>query len=113
MMSNAEYLAWRTILPESGKTWVDRVRNEEPSRRVTSSFRSVAGSFPSKKMGRTVQFESGVERAGVHEYEHDKCVLEFWDQPEPIRLEYKHSTGRLLALLHTPDFLVLREKSAH
>jgi putative transposase len=38
----------------------------------------------------TIQFESHwVELAGIYEMEHDAAVLEFFDQPPPIKLEYE------------------------
>jgi hypothetical protein len=41
-------------------------------------------------MGVTIQFESHrVELAAIYEMEHDREVLEHYDQPPPIRLEYE------------------------
>lgn len=68
-------------------------------------------------MNGTIQFESHrVELAHVYEYEHDRGVLEYYDQPQPIKLLYK-STGkdgkeRGIGYMHTPDFFVIRPNSA-
>jgi putative transposase len=64
-------------------------------------------------MGVTIQFESHwVELAGIYEMEHDTAVLEFFDQPPPIKLEYESATGKRLGVIHTPDFFVIRETEA-
>ncbi len=38
--------------------------------------------------------------------EHDPAVLEFYDQPPPIKLTYAARNGRLTGFLHTPDFVI-------
>jgi hypothetical protein len=64
-------------------------------------------------MGVTIQFESHrVELAFVREMEHDLAVLEYYDQPPPIPLDYKTAKGRHLRVVHTPDFFVMREAAA-
>jgi transposase InsO family protein len=64
-------------------------------------------------MGVTIQFESHrVELAGIYELENDGRVLEYYDQPPPIKLDYKSANGKRLGVIHTPDFFVLREDEA-
>ncbi len=64
-------------------------------------------------MGVTIQFESHrVELAGIYEMEHDRRVIEYYDQPAAIKLDYESANGRRLGVYHTPDFLVLRETEA-
>ncbi|HZH29199.1 MAG TPA: Mu transposase C-terminal domain-containing protein [Pyrinomonadaceae bacterium] len=65
-------------------------------------------------MGLTIQFESHTgELALIYEYEHDrKGVLEYYDQPPPIKLLYQSINNRHLGVLHTPDFFVIRSDSA-
>jgi transposase InsO family protein len=80
---------------------------------VGSGRGNVSGRYPSKKMGVTIQFESHrVELAAIYEMEHDPEVLEYYDQPLPIRLEYESAKGRHVAVLHTPDYFVIRRDSA-
>src|SRR5439155_13828078 len=50
----------------------------------------------------------GVELAGLYEYEHDRRVLEFYDQPPAIKLYYQAKNGRQVSVWHTPDYFVLR-----
>ncbi|MDQ3133372.1 MAG: hypothetical protein M3Q76_01010 [Acidobacteriota bacterium] len=48
---------------------------------------NVAGRFPSRKMGVTIQFESHKnELARIRELEYDPEVLEYYDQPPSIKL---------------------------
>ena len=64
-------------------------------------------------MGVTIQFESHrVELAGIYEMEHDAGVLEYFDQPPTIKLDYESPAGKRMGVLHTPDFFVIREKEA-
>jgi putative transposase len=115
MLNPEEFRQWcyRLGLSRAAISAVETIRNAEPSRRVGSRGRSVAGRFPSDKMGRTVQFESHtVELAGIWQYEHDPHVLEFYDQPVPIKLNYASAAGRPLGVVHTPDFFVLRSDGA-
>jgi len=73
----------------------------------------VSGLYPSRKMGKTIQFESHrVELAAVYEMEHDPLTLEFYDQPPSIMLDYKSENHRRLVVRHTPDFFVLRQDNA-
>jgi transposase InsO family protein len=64
-------------------------------------------------MGVTIQFESHrVELAFIHEMEHDPEVLEYYDQPPAIPLEYLSARGRRVAVTHTPDYFVIRRDGA-
>jgi transposase InsO family protein len=64
-------------------------------------------------MGVTIQFESHrVELAAVYELEHNRDVLEYWDQPNSIKLDYESAHGRHLGVLHTPDYFVIRRTEA-
>jgi transposase InsO family protein len=60
-----------------------------------------------------MQFESHrVELAFVLEFEHDPNVLEYYDQPCHLPLQYIGSSGRRVTARHTPDYFVLRADSA-
>jgi putative transposase len=64
-------------------------------------------------MGRTIQFESHhVELYGIYEIEYDDDVLEYYDQPIRIQLQYRARSGRKTTQWHTPDFFVIRQSSA-
>lgn len=100
----------RLQLPDRGRKYLERVRSSPPSRRVASFVGNVVGRYASRKMGCTIQFESRHgELAVVYQFEHDAHVLEFYDQPEPIKLSYVAGSGRQTGAAHTPDFVVLRD----
>jgi transposase InsO family protein len=64
-------------------------------------------------MGVTIQFESHrVELAAIYEMEHDAEVVEYYDQPPPLKLNYKSGNGKCLGVIHTPDFFVIRATHA-
>ena len=97
------------ILPHA-RTLIDQIRRSDPVRRVGGGRSNVTGRYPSRKMGVTIQFESHrVELAGIYEMEHDAEVLEFYDQPIQIKLNYEAPGGKPLGVLHTPDFFVIRK----
>lgn len=115
MLTSDGLLSWfqRLSTPEPTRTTINHVRSSGPSRRVEGGRSNVSGRYPSKKMGVTIQFESHwVKLAGIYEMEHDAAVLEFFDQPPPIKLEYESPTGKRMGVLHTPDFFVIRETEA-
>src|SRR6185369_14471600 len=87
---------------------IEQIRSAAPSRSVQSGAGNVHGRYPSKKMGMTIQFESHqVELPAIYELEHDAQVLEFYDQPPAIKLDYLGIDGRRRSHLHTPDFFVI------
>jgi putative transposase len=100
------------ILPHA-RALIDQIRSSNPARRVGGGRSNVSGRYPSRKMGVTIQFESHrVELAGIYEMEHDVEVLEFYDQPIQIKLNYETPGGKPLGVLHTPDFFVIRKATA-
>jgi putative transposase len=115
-MLNDETLAlWFQRLSISTQTQsiIRQIRTSEPARRVGSRRYNVSGRYPSKKMGRTIQFESHrVELAEIYFMEHESSVLEYYDQPPPIKLLYKSVAGRSLGVLHTADYFVIRTDGA-
>jgi putative transposase len=116
MLDEQRYQSWCRSLgfKQETKELLDRIRSLPPARRVGGGKKNVAGRYPSRKMGVTIQFEShSNELAAVLEYENDPDCLEFYDQPQPsIPLEYVAKNGRRLHVLHTADFFVLRTASA-
>ncbi|MGA8729666.1 MAG: TnsA endonuclease N-terminal domain-containing protein [Terracidiphilus sp.] len=103
----------RLGLAERAHAVINQIRLCGPSRRVGGGRANVTGRYPSRKMGVTIQFESHrVELAGIYEMEHDECVLEYYDQPPAIKLDYESANGNRLGVYHTPDFFVLRNTEA-
>jgi hypothetical protein len=115
LLKDDEFLTWCKRLGFGDTTFeaVAKVRSHGPTRRVGGGRISVSGRYPSRKMGVTIQFESHkVELAFIYRLEHDSSVLEYYDQPPSIPLTYDASDGRRLAVLHTPDFFVIRKEAA-
>src|SRR5439155_18727987 len=115
MLSPEAFAAWceRTEVSVQARSLIDRIRSSSPARRVGGGKSNVSGRYPSRKMGLTIQFESHrVELAGVYEMEHDAGVLEYFDQPPPIKLDYESAGGKRIGVFHTPDFFVIRETEA-
>ena len=115
MFTSEEYEAWcyHLCLSHAACSLIERIRSGEPARAVQSRHGNVSGRYPSRKMGRTIQFESHRnELAAILELEHDAEVCEYYDQPSPIKLNYPSAKGRQLGVLHTPDFFVIRADGA-
>jgi putative transposase len=112
MLDHEEFLLWcdQLGLCQGARATIANIRSAGPARRVGGGHENVSGRYPSRKMGVTIQFESHrVELAFVHEMEHSPDVLEYYDQPPAIPLEYVSSTGRRLAVMHTPDYFVIEK----
>lgn len=102
-------LGWSEIV----QGMINHIRESPPARRVRSSARNVSVRYPSQKMGRIIQAESHRnELAGVYEMEYDENVLEYYDQPPPIKLTYPSKADRTVGVLHTADYFVIRQASA-
>ncbi len=110
-----EFFEWGQKLQLSASTLkaIENIRTRPPSRRVQGRAKNVSGVYPSQKMGLTIQFESHkVELWAIYLMEHEAEVLEFYDQPEPFKIQYQSQTGRKIGHYHTPDFFVLRTDRA-
>jgi transposase InsO family protein len=115
MLDEKDFIHWcqSLNLSERAENAIKHIRSSEPSRLVQSGRGSVSGRYPSRKMGFVVQFESHKnELCWVHIFEHDDDVIEYYDQPPAIKLEYEAANGRRLGVLHTPDYFVIRSGSA-
>jgi hypothetical protein len=89
---------------------IESIRAAPPSRRVQSARGNVTARYPSRKMGVTIQAESHqVELPAIYLMEYDEHVLEYYDQPPPIKLNYTSKDGKPVGVLHTPDFFVIRD----
>ena len=99
-------------LSQEARATIERIRSSPPSRRVQSRRGNVVGNYPSRKMGVTIQFESHRnELARIYELEHDPEVLEYYDQPPSIELDYLSKNGRRNRHPYTPDFFVVKKDS--
>ncbi|HEY6274080.1 MAG TPA: hypothetical protein VIX19_19025 [Terriglobales bacterium] len=106
MLSEQDFAIWAERIGVSNEALsvVAHIRRSDPARRVGGGQANVTGRYPSRKMGVTIQFESHrVELPTVYELEHDDGVLEYWDQPNSIKLDYVGAHGRHLGVLHTPQ----------
>jgi putative transposase len=115
MLSSQEFDEWCRCqaLPKAGREVIDFIRSCEPIRRVKSSGINVRGDYASRKMGKTIQFESHqIELPGIEEYEEDPDVLEYYDQPYQFALSWTSNNGQTVRASHIPDFFVIRSKSA-
>jgi len=110
-MNDQEYEIWlaKSSIPDEGKAIINKIRTSQPTRKVQGNFSNVVGPYPSTKMGLGIQFEShSVELAFIKEYEFDDEVLEYYDQPGPIHIEYSGKGNRKVVTYTTPDFFVIR-----
>jgi putative transposase len=115
VLGHDDLMAWfqRLGIPKQTCSLINDIRSSGPSRRVGGGRSNVSGRYPSRKMGVTIQFESHrVELAGIYEMEHDATVLEYFDQPPCIKLDYESAAGKRMGVLHTPDFFVIRQGEA-
>ena len=114
-MNQREFQQWcqNLKLPNSTRELIESIRAAPPARRVQGRAGNVSGTYPSKKMGVTIQFESHkVELWAIYQMEHDQEVLEFYDQPPAFLINYQNKSGRKIGHYHTPDFFVLRKTGA-
>ena len=114
-MNPREFEQWcQTLkLPAAAIESIAKIRSAPPSRRVQGRASNVSGTYPSQKMGLTIQFESHkVELWAIYLMEHDPTVLEYYDQPSCFKIQYINKSGRKIGHYHTPDFFVLSTESA-
>lgn len=74
-----ELFEWAAASTLSGEalSLIEQIRQAQPARRVRSRRGNVSGRYPSRKMGRAIQFESHRnELAAILEFEHDEDVRE-------------------------------------
>ncbi len=115
MLTETDFEQWSVNrgLPEPTVQLIKRIRESEPSRNVGGRRGNVTGAYPSKKMGKSIQFESHkVELPGIYLKEHDKNVLEYYNQPPQIRISFISLREKLITIYHTPDFFVIRDDGA-
>ena len=109
MLSSKEFIQWcnRIGLSKEARDFIMQIRSSEPVRLAKGQGCNVVGHYPSRKMGRTLQFESHrCELSFIQVMERDDDVLEIWDQPAKLRLTYLSKNGRKVTARHTPAFLI-------
>jgi len=115
MMSETAFSLWcdRLQLSPPTRHLIHQIRSSDrPVRRTQSRVGNWRGFYPSRKVGKTIQFESRtVELPAIYMMEHSNDVLEYYEQPSKLDLCY-HKNGRPVSFLYTPDFFVLRPESA-
>src|SRR6266852_5987290 len=99
----------RLKLSKETRELLAHIRSSPPNRTPEARKGNMPVWYPSKKMHCIIKAESHkVEFAFLLQTEHDDDVLEVWDQPPSIPLEYPDKRGRLQRPLHTPDYFVFR-----
>src|SRR5438445_6074136 len=85
----------RLQLPTATRDFLLRLRSSPPVRRVQGRLLNVCGTYASRKMGVSIQFESHtVELWAIYTMEYDREVLEFFDQPYVKRASGPASTEK-------------------
>ncbi|QSO48595.1 TnsA endonuclease N-terminal domain-containing protein [Alicyclobacillus mengziensis] len=114
MLDEHEFIEWclATELDEKAKKVISEIREHGPSHGVQAGPFNSHRRYASRKMGFTIQWESSLEKLAGWLYEHEDDVLEYYNQPGKIKLTYTGENGRQRGVLHTPDFFVLRSRSA-
>jgi putative transposase len=113
MLTKEQLNAWyvKNQINEKGRAKIEEIRDSEPERRVNSSIKNVAGRYPSRRMGFSIQFESHtVELPFIYEVEHSDLVLEYYDQPNLVKFDYMSQVDgrdKRKVFKTTPDFFVM------
>jgi putative transposase len=95
--------------PRETQDLLIHIRSSPPSRTPGARRGNMPVWYPSPKMHCIIKAESAkVEFPFLLQAEHDDDVLEMWDQPPSIPLEYLDKRGRLQRPMHTADYFVFR-----
>ncbi len=102
MLDDNAYLRWldQCGFSDPTRTLLTDIRRSPPVRRVAGGRGNIHGRYPSRKMRRTIQFESHTELGAIYLMEHDPGVLEYWDQPTRLKLHYRGPSGRQVTNWH-------------
>lgn len=111
MFTKKEIKSWylRKGIRAEARALIDEIRNSEPVRKVRGYGSSVIGQYPSKKMQRTLQFESHRCELSFIQLQDapNNDVEEIWDQPTKAKISYKTKSGRTVTVDYVPDFFVI------
>ncbi len=114
-LDGIEFLAYchRLNFPKETQELLKSIRSSPPSRTPGARHGNMPVWYPSKKMQCIIKAESTkVEFPFLLQAEHDQEILEVWDQPPSIPLEYLDRRGHLQQPLHTADYFLFRDTSA-
>src|SRR6266704_2210411 len=101
----------RLKLSKESYELLTRIRSSPPSRTPGARRGNMPVWYPSKKMHCIIKAESTkVEFPFLLAAEHDDDVLEIWDQPPSIPLEYLDQRGYLQRPMHTAYYFVFRSR---
>lgn len=111
--SQRERLLDQLGLPVAGRRLVMDATKNAPVRQVSSKGGgNVITPFQSLKMQRPVETESSqIEFLAAVSHEYDPDVLEYYPQPCRLKFEVTDSDGEIHAIDHTPDFMLVHERS--
>ncbi|MCG7313422.1 TnsA endonuclease N-terminal domain-containing protein [Priestia flexa] len=116
MLNQLDFQNWHKSLSLTKETveYIEKIRQSPPSRNVRSGSHNVSGKYSSKKMGMTIQFESHtVELPAIYLMEHEEDILEYYDQPISLKLNYTKTNGWKTGFFYTPDFLVITRDNVY
>src|SRR5579872_986173 len=93
--------------PQKTQELLISIRSSPPSRTPGAHHGNMPVWYPSKKMQCIIKAESAkVEFAFLLAAEHDDAILEIWDQPPSIPLQYLDKRDRLQRPMHTADYFI-------
>lgn len=96
-------------IPINGKSYVGRVRSSPPARAVDAGAFNVVDRIASRKMGMVIKSESrSAELPFLLSCEFNVQILEYYDQPEAIKIKYQKADGKRRADWITCDFLTIK-----
>ncbi|GAM14268.1 TnsA endonuclease N-terminal domain-containing protein [Mesobacillus selenatarsenatis] len=116
MLTKEQFNQWaeNSGLPEKAIKEIQLIRNSPPARRVGGGKNNVPGDLKSAKMGFSIQFESNdVELPTVYMMEIDENILEYYDQPPSLKVNYVNDIGRNIGYMYTPDYFVISKSGAY
>jgi putative transposase len=93
--------------PQKTQELLISIRSSPPSRTPGAHHGNMPVWYPSKKMQCIIKAESAkVEFAFLLAAEHDDAILEIWDQPPSMPLQYLDKRDRLQRPMHTADYFI-------
>jgi putative transposase len=107
MLTEKQFQQWclRFGLSAHTRELLARLRATPPVRRIGSRAHNISGSYASRNMGCTIQFESHkVELLAIYVLAYDQSVLEYSDQPRVLELRNASPTGRPVKVQHILSF---------